>query len=82
MVRKVRHAGFRPAAKTHLSRLIDAVERGERVVTTRHGAPAAALVPARRDKVRLGGLKGRVAPPAGDVFAPMTDEELRDWGAL
>ncbi len=70
------------AAKTNLSKLIEAVERGERVVITRHGAPAAELVPARKSRVRLGGLKGQVAPAPDGVFAPMDPEELRDWGAL
>lgn len=33
-------------AKTHLSALLDRVERGERVTITRHGRPVAILVPA------------------------------------
>lgn len=69
------------AAKTHLSRLIEAVERGERVVIARHGVPAAELVPAQRGRVRLGGLKGKVPPPREGAFAPMDEQELRDWGA-
>jgi prevent-host-death family protein len=32
-------------AKTHLSQLLDQVERGETVVITRHGRPVARLVP-------------------------------------
>ncbi len=32
-------------AKTHLSSLLDRVERGEEVVITRHGKPVARLVP-------------------------------------
>lgn len=34
-------------AKTHLSQLLDRVERGETIAITRHGEPAALLVPAR-----------------------------------
>jgi prevent-host-death family protein len=34
-------------AKTHLSRLIKRVARGERIVITRHGVPVAELVPPR-----------------------------------
>jgi prevent-host-death family protein len=34
-------------AKTHLSRLLDEVERGETVTITRHGAPVAVLSPAK-----------------------------------
>jgi prevent-host-death family protein len=33
-------------AKTHLSALLDRVARGERITITRHGVPAAMLVPA------------------------------------
>lgn len=32
-------------AKTHLSELLDRVARGEKIVITRHGIPAAVLVP-------------------------------------
>ena len=32
-------------AKTHLPKLLDAVERGETIVITRHGRPTARLVP-------------------------------------
>ncbi|MCL4461024.1 MAG: type II toxin-antitoxin system prevent-host-death family antitoxin [Nitrospirae bacterium] len=31
--------------KTHLSRLLEEVEKGERIVITRHGRPVAELVP-------------------------------------
>lgn len=66
-------------AKTNLSRLLEAVERGERVVITRHGVPAAELVPPRAGRVRLGGLKGVVPPPPEPFFAPMGEDELGDW---
>jgi len=33
-------------AKTHLAELLDRVERGERILITRHGRPVAQLVPA------------------------------------
>jgi prevent-host-death family protein len=32
-------------AKTHLSELLDRVQRGERIVITRHGVPVAILQP-------------------------------------
>ena len=32
-------------AKTHLASLLDRVSRGERITITRHGVPAAMLVP-------------------------------------
>jgi prevent-host-death family protein len=36
-------------AKTHLSQLLDRVERGEELTITRHGRPIARLVPAGPD---------------------------------
>ncbi len=48
-------------AKTHLSRLLEAVERGEDVVIARAGKPVARLVPAHsRGTRRPGAWKGRV----------------------
>lgn len=43
-------------AKTHLSRLLDEVERGERFVITKHGRPLALLTPvgARPDAAASG----------------------------
>lgn len=40
-------------AKTHLSELLDRVARGERITITRHGVPAALLVPVEEAKGRL-----------------------------
>ncbi len=70
------------AAKTNLSRLLEAVERGERVVIARHGVPAAELVPVRASQIRFGSLKGRLAPPPDDFLAPMSEDDLRDWDAV
>lgn len=36
-------------AKTHLPRLLERVERGERITITRHGKPVARLVPIEED---------------------------------
>ncbi|GLY20123.1 type II toxin-antitoxin system Phd/YefM family antitoxin [Kineosporia rhizophila] len=48
-------------AKTHLSRLLEAVERGEDVIIARAGKPVARLVPVRpRGTRRPGAWKGRV----------------------
>jgi antitoxin (DNA-binding transcriptional repressor) of toxin-antitoxin stability system len=58
------------------------VERGERVVIARHGVPAVELIPARKGHVRLGSLGGRVSPPSETLFAPMSTDELGDWGAV
>jgi prevent-host-death family protein len=53
-------------AKTHLSRIIEQVERGEEVVINRAGSPVAKVVPLRPRSGRSGrgSLKGvlRLAP--------------------
>lgn len=44
-------------AKTHLPKLLERVQRGERFVITKHGRPVAELVPFRErdpDKIRAG----------------------------
>lgn len=47
-------------AKTHLSRLLERVEAGERLTIARAGKPVADLVPHRRVDVVFGGLAGRL----------------------
>ena len=67
-------------AKTNLSKLIEAAERGERVVITRHGVPAAEIVPARKNKVVFGSMAKELGGRVPDEFlAPMSEEELKDW---
>ena len=48
-------------AKTHLSRLLEQVAAGERVVISKAGTPIADLVPHQAATVTFGGLKGRVS---------------------
>jgi prevent-host-death family protein len=48
-------------AKTHLSRLLEQVAAGERVVISKAGHPVADLVPHRTATVTFGGLKGEIA---------------------
>ncbi len=73
-------------AKTHLSALIAAAERGEEVVIARGSVPAARLVPIdapvpspvpRAPRVP-GRLKGLVALD-DSFFDPLPEEELRLW---
>jgi len=40
-------------AKTHLSDLLDRVSRGEKITITRHGVPAAMLIPVEETKAKL-----------------------------
>ena len=47
-------------AKTHLSRLLERVAAGERVVISKAGTPIADLVPHQATSVTFGGLKDEV----------------------
>jgi prevent-host-death family protein len=48
-------------AKTHLSRLLEQVAAGERVVISKAGTPIADLIPHQAASVTFGGLRGEVA---------------------
>ncbi len=65
-------------AKTTLSRLVEAAERGEEILLARAGRPVARLVPLRAEsRVRLGlgkGIVGRVSPA---FDRPLSQRELR-----
>lgn len=60
-------------AKTHLSRLLEAVEAGEEVEITRRGVTVARLVPPRPGVRRLGVDHG-VVVIHDDFDAPLPDE--------
>ncbi len=67
------------AAKTHLSRLVDAASKGEEVIIARAGTPVARLVPfappdAPKKRV-LGRMRGRFTIP-DDFDAPLPDDLL------
>ena len=64
-------------AKTRLSKLVELVERGERVVIARNGRPVAELIPyAQTTGRRKGGqLKGKVwISPDFDAPSPEIEE--------
>jgi prevent-host-death family protein len=65
-------------AKTHLSRLLERVERGEEVIISRAGTPVAKLVAVPAAKRVLGADRGRVRI-APDFDAPLPDEILADF---
>ena len=75
-------------AKTRLSALIQAVERGEEVVITNRNRPVARLVPAApaRERPVFGAAReafersGLTEEDIAKALAPMTEEELREWG--
>lgn len=68
--------------------MIQAVERGEEVVITNRNRPVARLVPAAppRERPVYGAAReafersGLTREDIARALAPMSDEELRDWG--
>ena len=70
-------------AKTHLSRLLDDVERGETIAITRHGRRIARLVPdeeGRRERVgrALDAIK-KLGERIRKEHGPTTIEEILAW---
>lgn len=68
-------------AKTHLSRIIERVERGEEIIIDRAGTPAARIVPLRRiNRTTIGSLAGQL-DLSGDWDSPQTNAEIAaDFG--
>jgi prevent-host-death family protein len=66
-------------AKTQLSKLIAAAERGEEVVISRRETPVVKIVPVQPAKKRVfGALKGKIAL-GPEFFDPLPEEELALW---
>lgn len=63
-------------AKTHLSRLLEQVAGGERVVISKAGRPIAELVQHRRPPIVVGGLQGQLKYSDDEWDA--TDSEIAD----
>jgi len=70
-------------AKTHLSALLDRVERGEEVTITRRGLPVAKLVPVKKAdesaqplSERLQALRRKMSERG---FKPLTVEEILEF---
>jgi prevent-host-death family protein len=67
-------------AKTQLSKLLEAVEKGEEVIIARGQTPVAELIPVRKNKFKLGILADVLtAEGMPDFFEPMDEEDLRLW---
>jgi prevent-host-death family protein len=69
-------------AKTHLSKLVERVEKGEEIVISRAGKPAAKLVPvspAKPAKRKLGGWEGKFDVPSPEEWAEMKRETAREF---
>jgi len=70
-------------AKTHLSRLLVEVEKGEVVVVRRGDRPIARLVPFQADRPRrpaVGTITSAPVQATLDCFAPLAGDELAEWG--
>jgi len=67
------------AAKTQLSKLIEAALSGEEVIIAKGDKPVAKLVALNPKPYRLGSLKGQIPLPPEDFFDPLDEDALRDW---
>lgn len=66
-------------AKTHLSRIIERVERGEEIIIDRAGVPVAKVVPLvhRVNRTAIGSLAGQL-DLSGDGDLPETNARIAD----
>jgi antitoxin (DNA-binding transcriptional repressor) of toxin-antitoxin stability system len=67
------------AAKTNLSKLIEAVLAGEEVVIARGKTPVVKLVAMPKQNFKFDILKGKLKGPGPDFFEPMAEEDLALW---
>ena len=67
------------AAKTNLSKLIEAVLAGEEVVIAKGKQPMVKIVPFPRSRFKIGVLKEQITGPGPDFFEPMDEAELALW---
>jgi len=72
-------------AKTHLSRLLEEVLKGEEVAIARRGEPVARVVPYDSSvqperRPRVGKATSEPVRLSDDAFEPLTDDELKEWG--
>jgi prevent-host-death family protein len=72
-------------AKTHLSKLLDRVERGEEIVIARNGKPIAQLgayQPRTGRRPGRGVWKGKMPSISLEEFNEMDEQIARDFGML
>lgn len=67
-------------AKTHLSKLVDAVIHGNEILIAMAGKPVAKLGPISKKPKRFGVLKGKVKI-SKDFDSPLPEEFLSDFEA-
>jgi prevent-host-death family protein len=66
------------AAKTNLSKLIDAALAGEEVIIAKGKNPVVKIVPIPKSRFKIGILKGQLGE-APDFFELMSEEDLALW---
>lgn len=69
------------AAKTNLSKLIEAALAGEEVIIAKGDKPVAKLVALPQGSFKLGLLKDAGVGPGPDFLEPLSEEELALWEA-
>ena len=71
-------------AKTHLSHYLAEVEKGEEFIIARGKTAVAMLVPLKPEQTKPRPKVGETLDPPFPIpdsaFAPLTDEELKEWG--
>ena len=71
-------------AKTHLSRYLAEVEKGNEFVIARGKTAVAMLVPLRppkqKPRPKVGATLDPPFPIPDSAFSPLTGEELKEWG--
>jgi prevent-host-death family protein len=67
------------AAKTNLSKLIDAALSGEEVVIAKGSRPVVKIVPIEQTPFKIGILRDQVTGNGPDFFEPMSEEDLALW---
>ena len=67
------------AAKTNLSKLIDAALSGEEVVIAKGSRPVVRLVAIPQGKFKIGILKGKGLGSGPNVLEPLEESELAQW---
>jgi len=66
------------AAKTNLSKLIEAALAGDDIVIAKGNKPVVRLVAIPQAKFKIGLLEGQLGS-GPDFFEPMDEPELHDW---
>ena len=69
-------------AKTKLSQLVEAAERGEQVFLKRNGVLVAQIVPIPQDKFPFGFLKDQVGSISDSILFNSSEEELDEFAVV